>query len=211
MQLQQILLSIVASISIAGLGGAAHTQQIKVAAEQFQVQNAAPVTQPQEKLSDVPYVPTPSKVVEEMLNIAGVTGNDILYDLGSGDGRIVITAAQKFGTQGVGIDINPKLIQEAFNNAQKAGVTDRVQFLQQDLFKADLSKATVVTLYLLRSVNLKLRPKLLKELKPGTRIVSHSFDMGDWKPDRVVIVDNGDRKHVLFYWVVPETIPDHLK
>lgn len=211
MQLQQILLSIVASISIAGLGGAAHTQQIKVAAEQFQVQNAAPVTQPQEKLSDVPYVPTPSKVVEEMLNVAGVTGNDFLYDLGSGDGRIVITAAQKFGTQGVGIDINPKLIQEAFNNAQKAGVTDRVQFLQQDLFKADLSKATVVTLYLLRSVNLKLRPKLLKELKPGTRIVSHSFDMGDWKPDRVVIVDNGDRKHVLFYWVVPETIPDHLK
>lgn len=211
MQLQQILLSIVASISIAGLGGAAHTQQIKVTAEQFQVQNAAPVTQPQEKLSDVPYVPTPSKVVEEMLNVAGVTGNDLLYDLGSGDGRIVITAAQKFGTQGVGIDINPKLIQEAFNNAQKAGVTDRVQFLQQDLFKADLSKATVVTLYLLRSVNLKLRPKLLKELKPGTRIVSHSFDMGDWKPDRVVIVDNGDRKHVLFYWVVPETIPDHLK
>lgn len=211
MQLQQILLSIVASISIAGLGGSAHTQQIKVAAEQFQVQNAAPVTQPQEKLSDVPYVPTPSKVVEEMLNVAGVTGNDLLYDLGSGDGRIVITAAQKFGTQGVGIDINPKLIQEAFNNAQKAGVTDRVQFLQQDLFKADLSKATVVTLYLLRSVNLKLRPKLLKELKPGTRIVSHSFDMGDWKPDRVVIVDNGDRKHVLFYWVVPETIPDHLK
>lgn len=211
MQLQQILLSIVASISIAGLGGAAHTQQIKVTAEQFQVQNAAPVTQPQEKLSDVPYVPTPSKVVEEMLNVAGVTGNDFLYDLGSGDGRIVITAAQKFGTQGVGIDINPKLIQEAFNNAQKAGVTDRVQFLQQDLFKTDLSKATVVTLYLLRSVNLKLRPKLLKELKPGTRIVSHSFDMGDWKPDRVVIVDNGDRKHVLFYWVVPETIPDHLK
>lgn len=211
MQLQQILLSIVASISIAGLGGAAHTQQIKVTAEQFQVQNAAPVTQPQEKLSDVPYVPTPSKVVEEMLNVAGVTGNDLLYDLGSGDGRIVITAAQKFGTQGVGIDINPKLIQEAFNNAQKAGVTDRVQFLQQDLFKTDLSKATVVTLYLLRSVNLKLRPKLLKELKPGTRIVSHSFDMGDWKPDRVVIVDNGDRKHVLFYWVVPETIPAHLK
>ena len=211
MRLQQILLSIVALISVIGLGRAAHTQQIKVAAEQFQVQNAAPVTQPQEKLSDVPYVPTPSKVVEEMLNVAGVTGNDILYDLGSGDGRIVITAAQKFGTQGVGIDINPKLIQEAFNNAQKAGVTDRVQFLQQDLFKADLSKATVVTLYLLRSVNLKLRPKLLKELKPGTRIVSHSFDMGDWKPDRVVIVNNRDREHVLYYWVVPETIPDHLR
>ncbi|MBW4679031.1 MAG: class I SAM-dependent methyltransferase [Microcoleus vaginatus WJT46-NPBG5] len=211
MRLQQILLSIVALLSVIGLGRSAHTQQIKVAAEQFQVQNAAPVTQPQEKLSDVPYVPTPSKVVEEMLKVAGVTGNDILYDLGSGDGRIVITAAQKFGTQGVGIDINPKLIQEAFNNAQKAGVTDRVQFLQQDLFKADLSKATVVTLYLLRSVNLKLRPKLLKELKPGTRIVSHSFDMGDWKPDRVVIVNNRDRKHVLYYWVVPETIPDHLR
>ena len=211
MQFQQILLSIVALLSVIGLGRAAHTQQIKVAAEQFQVQNAAPVTQPQEKLSDVPYVPTPSKVVEEMLNVAGVTGNDILYDLGSGDGRIVITAAQKFGTQGVGIDINPKLIQDAFNNAQKAGVTDRVQFIQQDLFKTDLSKASVVTLYLLRSVNLKLRPKLLKELKPGTRIVSHSFDMGDWEPDRVVIVENEARKHVLYYWVVPETIPDHLK
>lgn len=211
MQLQQILLSIVASISIAGILGSAQNQSLKVSAEQFQVQNTAPITQPQEKFSDVPYVPTPSKVVEEMLNIAGVTGNDILYDLGSGDGRIVITAAQKFGTQGVGIDINPKLIQKAFNNAQEAGVTDRVQFLQQDLFKTDLSKATVVTLYLLRSVNLQLRPKLLKELKPGTRIVSHSFDMGDWKPDRVVSVNNGDRKHVLYYWVVPETIPDHLK
>lgn len=203
MRLQKILLLIVTSMIV--------TNSIKVTAEQFQVQNPAPITQPQQKLSDVPYVPTPSKVVEEMLNVAGVTGNDILYDLGSGDGRIVITAAQKFGTQGVGIDINPKLVQEAFNNAQKAGVTDRVQFIQQDLFTTDLSQATVVTLYLLRSVNLKLRPKLLKELKPGTRIVSHSFDMGDWEPDRVVVVNHRNRKYVLYLWVVPETIPEHLK
>src|SRR5207248_8127254 len=139
-----------------------------------------------------PYVPTSEAVVAGMLQAADVKKNDILYDLGCGDGRIVITAAQKFGTHGVGIDINPVRIKEAHDNAEKAGVTDKVKFVEQDLFEASIGDATVVTLYLLPSVNLKLRPKLLKELKPGTRVVSHSFDMGDWKPDKEIEV-NGER------------------
>lgn len=154
----------------------------------------------------MPYVPTPDAVVEEMLKLAKVTGDDVLYDLGSGDGRIVITAAQKFGTKGVGININPRLVQQSRENAQKVGVADRVKFLQQNLFEADLSEATVVTLYLLTDVNLKLRPKLLKQLKPGTRIVSHNFDIGEWKPERVVQVQTPANQHFLFSWVVPETV-----
>jgi predicted O-methyltransferase YrrM len=112
----------------------------------------------------------------------------------------VLAAAQKFGTRGVGIDINPQRIQEANENAQKAGVTDRVEFLQQNLFQTDISEATVVTLYLLPDINVKLRPKLLEELKPGTRIVSHDFDMGEWKPERVVQVQGPVRQHTLYYW-----------
>ncbi|HEY7913843.1 MAG TPA: class I SAM-dependent methyltransferase [Blastocatellia bacterium] len=161
-------------------------------------QSSTPQTaQPQRPL-DVPYVPTPHEVVAEMLRMANVTKNDVVYDLGCGDGRIVIAAAQKHGARGVGIDINPVRVQEAQENAKTAGVTDRVKFFTQDLFETDLSEASVVTLYLLPSVNLKLRPKLLKELKTGTRIVSHSFDMGDWKPDSAAEVDG--RK--IYYWVV---------
>jgi Methyltransferase domain len=152
----------------------------------------------QQKL-DVPYVPTPTAVVNAMLTLGNVRKNDVLYDLGSGDGRIVITAAQKFGTRGVGIDIDPQRVKEANQNAQKAGVTDRVQFRQQDLFTTDLSSATVVTLYLLPEINLKLRPRLLSQLKPGTRIVSHAFDMGDWKPQKVVQVGG----ETIYYWTVP--------
>jgi precorrin-6B methylase 2 len=164
---------------------------------------AAPQSSPQQTAQpqrplDVPYVPTPHEVVAEMLRMAKVTKNDVVYDLGCGDGRIVIAAAQKHGARGVGIDINPVRIQEAQENAKTAGVTDRVKFFTQDLFETDLSEASVVTLYLLPSVNLKLRPKLLKELKTGTRIVSHSFDMGDWKPDSAAEVDG--RK--IYYWVV---------
>ncbi len=135
------------------------------------------------------FVPTPEAVVAEMLKVAKVGKNDVLYDLGSGDGRIPITAAKKYGTRGVGVDIDPERIQEANANAKAAGVTDKVKFIQGNLFEIDLSKATVVTLYLLNSLNLKLRPKLLSELKPGTRIVSHSFDMGDWKPLKTLNVD----------------------
>jgi SAM-dependent methyltransferase len=147
-----------------------------------------------------PYVRTPPEVVREMLKLAKVNRNDVVYDLGCGDGRIVIAAVREFGARGVGIDVEAERIREARANARKAGVADRVEFRQQDLFEADISEATVVTLYLLRDVNLELRPKLLRELKAGTRIVSHSFDMGDWKPDKELQV-NGSK---LYYWVVPE-------
>lgn len=147
---------------------------------------------------DVPYVPTNQKVVDAMLELAQVDEDDILYDLGCGDGRIVVTAAKKYGTQGTGVDIDPQRISEANANAEKAQVTDKVKFIEGNLFDVDLSDASVVTLYLLPDVNLKLKPKLLK-LKPGTRIVSHAFDMGDWKPEKTIRV-NGSTIH---YWVVP--------
>ena len=149
---------------------------------------------------DVPFVPTPGAVVDEMLRLAKVGPGDVVYDLGSGDGRIVITAAQKHGARGVGIDIDPQRIKEATERARKAGVADRVEFRQGDLFKADIRDATVVTLYLLSSVNLQLRPKLLAELKPGTRVVSHAFEMGDWKPVETRKVG----ATTVYYWVVPE-------
>jgi len=135
----------------------------------------------------------------EMLRLANVNKGDVVYDLGCGDGRIVIAAAEKFGARGVGIDIDPERIQEAQENARKAGVTARVRFRNEDLFEADISEATVVTLYLLPWVNLKLRPKLWSELKPGTRIVSHSHDMGDWKPEKEVEVDG----ETIYYWTIP--------
>ena len=147
---------------------------------------AAPLCAQQELDLEVPYVPTPNNVVAEMLKLANVTKNDVLYDLGSGDGRIVVTAAQKFGIHGVGYDLNPERIKEARENAEKAGVTGLVAFRQEDLFKADLRPASVVTLYLLPSVNLRLKPMLFEQLKPGSRVVSHDFDMGDWLPDNVV-------------------------
>jgi tRNA A58 N-methylase Trm61 len=149
---------------------------------------------------EVPFVPTPEDTVDQMLTLAGVRPGDIVYDLGSGDGRIVITAVQKYGARGVGVDIDPERITEANQNARKAGVAQQVEFRQGDLFKANIGEATVVTLYLLPSVNERLKPKLLSELKPGTRIVSHAFDMGDWKPVREMEV--GGR--TLYLWVVPE-------
>jgi len=157
-------------------------------------QNARPKREP-----DVPYVPTRVEIVNAMLELGQVKKGDVVYDLGCGDGRIVITAAQKFGTRGVGIDINPVRVQEAQENARKAGVTDRVKFVEQDLFESNISEATVVMLYLLPSINLKLRPKLFQDLKPGTRIVSHSFDMGDWKPEKAIEVE-GEQ---IFFWVIP--------
>ncbi|HEY0897082.1 MAG TPA: class I SAM-dependent methyltransferase [Sphingobacteriaceae bacterium] len=148
---------------------------------------------------DVPYVPTSEEVVQAMLNLARVSKNDMVYDLGCGDGRIVVTAAKKFGARGVGIDIDPQRIKEANENARKSGVSDQVRFIQNDLFKSDFSDATVVTLYLLPAVNLKLRPQLMKQLKPGTRIVSHAFDMGDWKPEKTVEVDGT----TIYFWTIP--------
>jgi len=160
----------------------------------------------QQRAPDVPYVPTPYEVVEEMLKMARVTPEDVVYDLGCGDGRIVITAAQKYGARGVGVDIDPRRIQESRANAEKAGVTDRVRFIEGDLFQVDIREATVVTLYLLPDVNLRLRPKLLRELRPGTRIVSHDYDMGDWEPDDVVKVPGPTYQHTLYYWVVPASV-----
>ena len=154
---------------------------------------------PTSNTPDVHFVPTPSAVVDAMLKVANVTSNDVIYDLGSGDGRIVITAAKTYGARGVGIDLDPALIKQANENARKAGVSDRVTFLQADLFKADISEATVVTLYLLRSINLRLQPKLMRELKPGTRVVSHRFDMGDWKPEQTLTVHGAQ----VYLWTIP--------
>ncbi|ACK71809.1 Histone methylation DOT1 family protein [Gloeothece citriformis PCC 7424] len=156
---------------------------------------------------DAPYVSSSNVVVEEMLRLANVTSSDVVYDLGSGDGRIVISAAQKYGARGVGIEIEPKLIQQAQENARKAGVNHLVEFRQQNFFESDISDATVVTLFLVPRTNLKLRPKLLKELKPGTRVLSHGFDMGNWKPEQVIQVTGGSK---IYYWVVPEEIPEDL-
>jgi SAM-dependent methyltransferase len=168
---------------------------------------AAQTPQPKRE-PDVPYVPTTDEAVSAMLRLAGVTKNDVVYDLGCGDGRIVIAAAKAYGARGVGIDINPVRIAEARANAKKAGVENLVRFEENDLFQADFKDATVVTLFLLSSVNLKLRPKLLAELKPGTRIVSNTFDMGDWAPEKEFNVPTADDEaflsRKLFLWTVPK-------
>ena len=154
------------------------------------------------KEPDVPYVPTHEKIVAEMLKVAKVKKTDVLYDLGSGDGRIVITAAKKFGTRGTGIELLPQLVREARDNAQKAGVSELAKFVEGDIFEANIADATVVTLYLLPAVNMRLRPKLL-ELRPGTRIVSHNYDLGDWKPEKTIKINLADGEHTVYYWVVP--------
>lgn len=153
---------------------------------------------------EVPYVQTPHKVVEAMLRLADVTKDDVVYDMGSGDGRIVISAARDFGARGVGVEIDPKLVAESYRWAAWAKVTDRVRFVQQDLFKTDLTPATVVTLYITRELNLRLRPKLLRELRPGARVVSHRFDMGDWVPTRYIRVPGEGGDIEVYLWVVPE-------
>jgi SAM-dependent methyltransferase len=166
-------------------------------------QSAAPKRSP-----DVPYVPSTEEAVQAMLELAAVKKTDIVYDLGCGDGRIVIAAAKNFGARGVGIDINPERIQEAKANAKKAGVEHLVRFEEADLFEADFRQATVVTLFLLPTVNEKLRPKLREQLKPGARVVSNTFDMGEWKPDREVNLNNGEDdggflSRRLFLWTIP--------
>jgi precorrin-6B methylase 2 len=148
---------------------------------------------------DVIYVPTPPEVVAAMLKVAKVTKDDVVYDLGCGDGRMVVAAAKDFGARGVGIDIDPQRISEAQANVKQAGVGDRVKIMEADLFEADIHEATVVTLYLLPSLNLKLMPKLLRDLRPGTRIVSHAFDMGDWKPEQTLEVDG----RTVYFWTIP--------
>ena len=170
------------------------------AGAQTAAQKAPAAPQNELRSPDVIFVPTPYEVVDAMLKVAKVGKGDVLYDLGSGDGRIPIAAAQKYGiARGVGIDINPERIREANENLRSAGLGDRVRFINADLFETDLSEATVVTLYLLSALNLKLLPKLLKELKPGTRVVSHAFDMGSWKPEQTLSVNGRS----VYFWTIP--------
>jgi len=161
---------------------------------------------PPPRQPDVAFVPTPQRVVDTMLKVAEVTSKDIVYDLGCGDGRIVITAAKRYGASGVGIDIDPKRIEEARANAQKQGVADRVSFRLDDLFETDISEANVVALYLLPTLNLKLRSKLWKDLTVGTRIVSHAFNMGTWEAEQELDVDG--RK--VYFWTITEDIKRRL-
>jgi SAM-dependent methyltransferase len=156
---------------------------------------------------DVPYVPTSMNVVDSMLELAEVTADDVVYDLGSGDGRIVIRAAEKYGARGVGIEIDDELVEEARQNADSAGVADRVTFRQGDLFDADISEATVVTLYLLPTINLRLRPKLFEELAPGTRVVSHDFSMDEWEHEERIEVGSS----AIYFWTIPDAVPAHLQ
>src|SRR3954464_1524147 len=150
--------------------------------------------------ADVIFVPTPQEVVDKMLELANVGKADVLYDLGSGDGRVPVTSAKRFAIRAYGIDIDPQRIAEANDNARRNGVSQLVQFRQEDLFKANFREATVVTLYLLPDLNEKLRPRLLAELKPGTRIVSHQFDMGTWKPDKKIELSAG---RTIYLWTIP--------
>jgi SAM-dependent methyltransferase len=161
---------------------------------------SAQSTEPREVQINTPYVATPPEVVTAMLDLAGVSGGDMVYDLGCGDGRIVIEAARTYGARGVGVDNNPARIDEARENARGAAVSDRVRFEVNDLFDTDIRGATVVALYLLPDVNIRLRPRLLRELRPGTRIVSHNFGMGDWKPEKEKVIGG---EHI-YLWTVPE-------
>jgi SAM-dependent methyltransferase len=154
------------------------------------------------RFPDVHFESTPQYVVEEMLEVAKVTKEDTVYDLGCGDGRFVITAAKRFGARGVGIDIDPARVQESHQKAIEAGVADRVRFIEDDLFTTHIGEATVITLYLLQELNLKLRPRLLHELKPGSRVVSFVYDMGDWKPDTTKILGS----NTFYYWVIPADV-----
>jgi len=180
------LLALAITVVVAGLPGATSALAQTV---------AAPVRRP-----DVIFVPTPEAVVEAMLQVANVSKGDVVYDLGCGDGRIPVTAAKKYGARGVCFDIDPQRIKEANENVAKNNVGNLVRVVEGDLFEQDLSGASVVTLYLLPSLNVKLMPKLMKELKPGTRIVSHAFDMGDWKPEKELDIDG--RK--VYYWTIPK-------
>jgi SAM-dependent methyltransferase len=155
---------------------------------------------------DVLFIATPEGVGVEMLRLAAVTERDVVFDLGSGDGRVVVAAARDFGARGVGVEIDPELVKASRDLAYGAGVTERTTFLWQDLFGTDLRSATVVTLYLRDDVNLRLRPKLLGELAPGSRVVSHDFDMGDWRADRIQRVRGPNRNHTLYLWVVPADV-----
>ncbi|WP_413467412.1 SAM-dependent methyltransferase [Pleurocapsa sp. FMAR1] len=203
-----IALSSIATGCASTIGASTKADSI---ATESQTSASTTAQSPALKEPDVIYVPTPSEVVERMLALANIDQNDVLYDLGSGDGRIPITAIQNYGiSRAVGIDIDPQRIQEANTNAKEAGVSDRVRFLNQDLFQSNFSDATVVTLYLLPTLNVQLRPQLLSQLKPGTRIVSHDFDMGEWQPERTEQIEVDGQTHTVYLWTVPEKPPANL-
>jgi hypothetical protein len=172
----------------------------------------AVIAQGQEKDLDTPYVPTPQAVVDRMLAVAQVSSGDTVIDLGSGDGRIMITAAQRHGARGFGVEIDPRLVQRSNEAARRLGVSDRVKFLRQDLFNTDFHEANVLTLYLLPDVNIALRPKILAELKPGTRVVSHDYDMREWRPDAQETVSAADKtvgmlkESTVYLWIVPARV-----
>jgi SAM-dependent methyltransferase len=173
---------------------------------------AASLALAQEKDLDTPYVPTPQVVVSRMLELAQIKPGDTVIDLGSGDGRLVITAAQKYGARGFGVELDPRLVERSNAAAARAGVADRVKFLQQDLFQTDFHQANVLTLYLLPDVNMALRPKILEELKPGTRVVSHDYGMREWRPDAQEIIPAPDKtvgarkESMVYLWVVPAKV-----
>jgi SAM-dependent methyltransferase len=189
------------AVALVLLGGAApRATQTAPPGQQSVVDQATPLRQP-----DVIYVPTQPEVVDAMLKLANVTKDDVVYDLGCGDGRIVVAAARAYGAKAIGIDIDPQRIAEANANAKTAGVEGRVKFILGDLFQQDFKEASVVTLYLLNTLNLKLRPKLWKELKPGTRVVSHAFDMGDWQPEQKQEVGGT----TIYLWRIPSHPPSN--
>jgi SAM-dependent methyltransferase len=175
-----------------------------------QASEAASPARPK-KEPDIHYVPTPQELVEVMLDMAQVGKDDIVYDLGSGDGRLVITAAKKYGASGVGIDIDPQRIGESMENAKKAGAEDKVRFREEDLFESDFHDATIVTLYLLNELNLRLRPRIFAHVKPGTRVVSHAFMMGEWEPDEQKTIEINGQSYDAYYWVVPANMSGKWK
>jgi Methyltransferase domain len=194
----------------------ARASQLKIdnfSLDSFTLAQATEVPSPaeQRKKPDIHYVPTPQELVDVMLGMANIGKDDIVYDLGSGDGRLVITAAKKYGASGIGIDIDPERIGEARENAKKAGVEGKVRFLEQDLFKSDFHDATVVTLYLLEELNLRLRPHIFAQVKPGTRVVSHAFTMGDWEPDAERTIKKEGENYDAYYWIVPANMSGRWK
>ncbi|MGI8917067.1 MAG: methyltransferase domain-containing protein [Pyrinomonadaceae bacterium] len=187
----------------------AHTESVLASS----IANVTPPPSPQAQTSrkkrrnrkpDVIYYPTPPETVAEMLRLGNIKKEDVLYDLGSGDGRIPIAAAKQFGIRAVGIEIDPKLITEAEANARQAGVAEVVRFRNEDMFRLDVSEANIVTLYLSDKLNVLLRPKLLRELRPGSRIISHDFRMGDWRPEQTVRVPWGKLYRTVYLWTVPK-------
>lgn len=193
----------VTAILMSSCAGGSSATPPNVTAARTTAPTISPSPQQTARPLDVPYVPTHETIVDEMLKMAEVKSTDVLYDLGSGDGRIPITAAKRFGTRGVGIDLNPERIREANANAEAAKVTDKVKFIEGDIFEQDFSEATVVTLYLLPDVNIKLRPKILA-MKPGTRVVSHNYNMGDWAPEKSKTIKTPDGvEHFVYFWRVP--------